>query len=95
VVVETGNGLVPLAWATQCRDWKPDWLEWGYGGSGPAQLAVAMLWDATEDRATVLRLSDDFMADVVARLPRAEFRLPVEDVREWVRAWEQRNGVPG
>ena len=27
----------------------PDGLQWGYGGSGPAQLALALLLDATSD----------------------------------------------
>lgn len=78
----------------------PTGLEWGYGGSGPAQAALAMLADATGDDAYALAMYQTFKEQVVGRLP-ASTRLqehegpePLESL-EWfmpalyVEAWAQ------
>jgi hypothetical protein len=46
----------------------PTGFEWGYCGSGPAQLALALLADCLDD-AQALAFYQDFKASVVARLP--------------------------
>lgn len=38
----------------------PDGFNWGYGGSGPAQLALALLLDATGDPGTALTQHQNF-----------------------------------
>lgn len=38
----------------------PDGFQWGYGGSGPAQLALALLLDATTIPETALAFYQDF-----------------------------------
>jgi hypothetical protein len=38
----------------------PAGFEWGYGGSGPAQLALALLMDATGNKGLALRHYQDF-----------------------------------
>lgn len=45
----------------------PDGFQWGYGGSGPAQLALAILLDVTGDPETTSRYSQDFKCDFVAK----------------------------
>jgi hypothetical protein len=42
---------------------------WGFGGSAPAQLALALIADATGDDARALRLQHDFKFRVIASLP--------------------------
>ena len=49
-------------------------FEWGYGGSGPAQLALALLADNV-DKDTALRLYQRYKFLVVSRLPRDEWTL--------------------
>jgi len=44
---------------------------WGYGGSGPAQLALAILADHLHDDERALRLYQDFKWTVIARLDRS------------------------
>lgn len=39
----------PLSPRTDLVNHSPDGFAWGYGGSGPAQLALALLADATGD----------------------------------------------
>ena len=47
----------------------PTGLNWGYGGSGPAQLAVALLADATGNDDIARYLYQEYKWDVVANLP--------------------------
>jgi len=47
----------------------PSGFEWGYSGSGPAQLALAILADHLGDDQEAVRLHDDFKRAVVANLP--------------------------
>lgn len=44
----------------------PDGFQWGYGGSGPAQLALALLLDATTDPDTALAHHQAFKWSKVA-----------------------------
>jgi hypothetical protein len=46
----------------------PTGFEWGYGGSGPAQLALAILADALCDDRRAARLHQAFKWKVIARL---------------------------
>lgn len=48
------------------RDHSPDGFQWGYGGSGPAQLALALLLDVTGNPALVQDHYQDFKFEVVA-----------------------------
>jgi hypothetical protein len=70
----------------------PDGFSWGYLGSGPTDLAAALLADATGDSYLAVEMHQLFKSDVVAKLGHphtaagdaADFRLPVEDVLRWV-----------
>lgn len=48
----------------------PTGFEWGYGGSGPAQLALAILADALGDDNAALRLHQRFKFKVIGALKR-------------------------
>jgi hypothetical protein len=50
----------------------PSGFSWGYGGSGPAQLALALLADALADDDRAIRLHQDFKFKVVAAWPEGE-----------------------
>ena len=67
-VAVTVNGL-PLNPRLDLRNHSPTGLEWGYGGSGPAQLALAMLADHLADDAEALNLYQRFKWRVIAELP--------------------------
>lgn len=53
----------------------PDGFEWGYGGSGPSQLAFALLYDVTHDLEFTRKFYQKFKADVISTLPRYEWSL--------------------
>ena len=44
----------------------PDGFNWGYSGSGPAQLALALLYDVTKDEVVSVRLHQEFKSSIVA-----------------------------
>jgi len=78
------GGISPLDPRNDLWDHSPDGFEWGYGGSGPTQLALGVLahhLDPNEgERAIALRMA--FKFSIVNRLPEA-FVLPVEAVEVW------------
>ena len=61
----------------------PSGFGWGDGGSGPAQLALAILLRAT-DRETAVAHYQTFKWDVIAKLPQADFSLHLAEVRDWL-----------
>jgi hypothetical protein len=68
----------------------PDGFEWGYHGSGPAQLALAILADAIGDDRRALELYQRFKRDIVAQMPQADaWELPQALVREIVQQMER------
>lgn len=60
----------------------PDGFAWGYSGSGPSQLAMAILLKAGLSKAEALRLYHKFRDEFLAGLPRASFSIDV-DVATW------------
>ncbi len=58
----------------------PTGFEWGYGGSGPAQLALAILADHCQDGERALNFYQRFKWAVVARFPHRSWRLTSEQI---------------
>jgi hypothetical protein len=68
------------------RNHSPDGAEWGYGGSGPAQLAVELLADATGDEELAKRHYQRFTRKVVAGFERDRFLITQAEIRCWIAA---------
>jgi hypothetical protein len=63
----------------------PAGFNWGYGGSGPSELARAILWDFLGERPHPA-LYQDFKAGFVARFPQAEgWQLTSDAILTWLR----------
>ena len=60
-------------------------FEWGYCGSGPAQLALALLADALEDDELALKHYQQFKPDVVAHFEPAAWTITSDEIIEWLR----------
>lgn len=60
----------------------PTGFEWGYGGSGPAQLALALLADFLGNEREAVALHQAFKDAVVARLPNVSWTLTEVQVAE-------------
>ena len=59
----------------------PTGFEWGYGGSGPAQLALALLADHLGCDGEAVSLHQDFKRTIVAVLPHAGWSLNSFDIQ--------------
>lgn len=71
----------------------PDGFAWGYGGSGPAQLALAILLAAGLSDKKAVALHQRFKAEFIAPLPRDSFTIEV-DVLAWVARTEPVTIIP-
>ena len=58
----------------------PTGFEWGYGGSGPAQLALAILADHCGNDERALNLYQRFKWAVIAELPGRGWTLTSEEI---------------
>ena len=72
----------------------PDGFQWGYAGSGPAELSRAILVCVIkgDDRARHPRCYQRFKADVISRIKRDEFELSFKSVQEWYEQWLLEHG---
>ena len=81
-VIETRDGKrfrLPLRLDLENKS--PTGPEWGYAGSGPAQLALALVAHATGDNQLALRTYQAFKRRVVAGLPRdLEWRMTDDQI---------------
>lgn len=59
----------------------PTGVEWGYTGSGPAQLALALLADCFDEE-TAIEWHQRYKAAVIAGLPYRGWTLSEEEIRQ-------------
>lgn len=75
--------LLDPAKSQKLNNHSPDGFNWGYAGSGPAQLALAVLLERSKP-ATALRLHQAFKDEYIATLPAGQsFSISV-DVDGWI-----------
>jgi hypothetical protein len=82
----------PLDLRHDLRNHSPDGAEWGYRGSGPAQLALALLADATGDNELAQDHYQRFKREVVAGFQRDRFLITQAEIRCWIAAILQGSG---
>ena len=68
------------------KNHSPDGFNWGYGGSGPAQLALAILLEVSNDVETALRYYHDFEQQVIAVIQSQETNWKIEEnkIIQWL-----------
>lgn len=76
----------PLARRYDLLSASPSGFEFGYGGSGPAQLSVAMLAHAFGDEFAVEHYQQ-FKREVIAKLPEEGWTLRERDLGAWREAF--------
>ena len=82
------NGSVaplPLEPSLEIADHSPDGFNWGYNGSGAAQLALGILYEVTGDAALARSYYQMFKWDHVSRWGE-RWEIAEREVREWLRA---------
>jgi hypothetical protein len=94
-VCEDGKQVTPLPLRLDIQNKSPTGFAWGYSGSGPAQLAVAILAHAT-DAVTASRLFHHYKQEVIAGLQQKEgFVITKESVLAWVEKQNEAALTPG
>lgn len=68
----------------QLSNHSPSGFSWGYGGSGPAQLALAILLEAGASDREAIRFHQDFKWAHIATLPQDGFQMPAAVVHGWL-----------
>ena len=63
----------------------PTGFEWGYGGSGPAQLALALLADCIGNDEQATELHQEFKRKVVANLEGRGWTMTSHEIHAWVK----------
>jgi len=77
----------------------PGGFEWGYSGSGPSQLALALLLDATGDKELALTYYQEFKQHFVADWRKDYWAIEASAIRTWlnirevVRSYEEKLGT--
>lgn len=81
-----GHTISP-ARSLQYRSHSPDGFAWGYGGSGPSQLAFAILLEITDNPPFAGRHYQDFKFAFIATLAdgSSDYDLDEESVMDWIR----------
>jgi hypothetical protein len=68
------------------RGHSPDGFQWGYGGSGPAQLALALVADATGDDELAQKVYQRFKDEIVAGMERDSWTLGAGEIQDFARS---------
>lgn len=85
LVRKNGVELDPAPSLTVRRH-SPDGFSWGYAGSGPAQLALALLLEEAPQQRIAERLYQTFKRDVVSRWPiDGDWRITSGEIQAWLR----------
>jgi hypothetical protein len=78
----------------QVRNHSPTGFSWGYGGSGPAQLALALLLELTTKEMSILWYQD-VKWQIIAKLPQADFTLDSQEIISFITGAVQTELVQG
>lgn len=77
----------------QLYNHSPDGFEFGYGGSGPAQLALAILLDYTNDRKLALKLHQDFKWTFISSMKREGGQINASEIDEFLARYKNKEAV--
>ena len=87
-ITDDGRAILDPGPSLEIAAHSPSGFEWGFAGSGPAQLALALLLAET-DRTTAIRLYHDFKWAHVAKFG-DEWSMTSEQIQAWIA--EKREG---
>ena len=84
----------PLPLRLDLRNHSPTGFEWGYGGSGPSQLALAIMADFFGDDQKALGVYQDFKWDFLAGRTEDDWTITGDQVAAWLKAREGEAAAP-
>lgn len=81
------NGIeITPEWSQAVWDHSPNGFCWGYSGSGPAQLALALLLHLSQDKDFSVKYHQQLKSELIAGLPQTDFDIDTDKVISWIRA---------
>jgi hypothetical protein len=84
-VIILHNGVTALPLRLDLDNHSPTGFEWGYGGSGPAQLALALLADRLPDDGDLAyQLHQHFKWAVVCQFPKSGWIIDAYEIDQWI-----------
>lgn len=83
VTVTDGTTSYPLPLRHDLHNYSPTGFEWGYGGAGPSQLALAIVADITGDDPYALKVHQEFKAYIVAKIKTETWKYNSIELREF------------
>jgi hypothetical protein len=92
VVVEENGEFTTLPLRLDLRNHSPTGVEWGYGGSGPAQLALALAADVLGDDDRAEDVYQRLKFKVIGSLPHEGWVLTEARLRSAIDGIEQEQG---
>jgi uncharacterized protein DUF6166 len=93
VKVHAGDGTArELPLRLDLRNHSPTGPEWGYAGSGPAQLALALAADVLGDDEAAQDVYQDLKFKLVGRLPHDGWSLTETQIRSAIDTIERERG---
>ncbi len=88
-VVEADGRVRPLRPRNALYNHSPDGFAWGYGGSGPAQLALALAADVLDDDERALKVYQDLKFAYVAGWAQDQpWQVEATELLGWIRGLE-------
>jgi hypothetical protein len=85
VLVTNGHDTLSLNARLDLMNHSPSGFAWGYGGSGPAQLALALLADVMENADGALKLYGKFKWEKIAKIPmEASWSMTDAEIKSWI-----------
>lgn len=92
VVVSDALGSRELSPRFDLWNHSPTGFEWGYGGSGPAQLALALAADVLGDDEAALDVYQRLKFRVVGRLPKDGWSITEAELSDAIRSLARSDG---
>lgn len=85
LVLKNGQPLSPEP-SQKLYNHSPDGFNWGYGGSGPAQLSLALLLDVSGDKDTALAYYQKFKWQKIAKLGMGQpWDMSAWEIERWLK----------
>lgn len=82
-VVRRNGTVLPSEPSKGIRNHSPDGFQWGYSGSGSAQLALALLYDVTGDKRLSLKHHQNFKRAFVAKWS-DNWSITAKEIANWL-----------
>lgn len=93
IILSRENGYVKTNVPHAIVRHSPAGFDWGYGGSGPSDLALNVLFAVTNDREIADRYYMQFKWDFIAKLPFEGGVIRRDEILDWLKERERRHAV--